>query len=71
MRRIYNFYFEKVSVQSRLSLEYISMEYWDRTFVLFCWFLGLMTMRDNWGHPYFVVRGEILGFTKDKQLQKH
>jgi hypothetical protein len=30
-----------------------------------------MIKRDNWGHPYFVVRGEILGFTKDEQLRKH
>ena len=30
-----------------------------------------MIKRGNWGHPYFVVRGEILGFTKDEQLRKH
>ena len=30
-----------------------------------------MIKRDNWRHPYFVVRREILGFTKDKQLRKH
>ena len=30
-----------------------------------------MIKRDNWGLAYFVVRGEILGFTKDEQLQKH
>ncbi|WZY93705.1 hypothetical protein YC2023_066034 [Brassica napus] len=23
------------------------------------------------GHSYFIVRGEILGFMKDEQLQKH
>ena len=23
-----------------------------------------MIKRGNWGHPYFVVRGEILGFAK-------
>ena len=27
--------------------------------------------RNSWGHSYFVVRGEILGFTKDGQLRKH
>ena len=32
--------------------------------------LGLRR-RDSWGHSYFVVRGEILGFTKDEQLRKH
>ena len=30
-----------------------------------------MIKRDSWGHPYFVVRGEILGSTKDEQLRKH
>ena len=30
-----------------------------------------MIKRDNWGHPYFVVRGEILGPTKDEQPRKH
>ena len=29
-----------------------------------------MIKRDNWGHSYFVVRGEILGFTKDELLRK-
>ena len=26
----------------------------------------VMINRDSWGHSYFVVRGEILGFTKDE-----
>ena len=30
-----------------------------------------MINRDSWGHSYFVVRGEILGFTKDELLRKH
>ena len=30
-----------------------------------------MIKRDSWGHSYFVVRGEILGFTKDELLRKH
>ena len=30
-----------------------------------------MIERDSWGHSYFFVRGEILGFTKDEQLRKH
>ena len=30
-----------------------------------------MIKMDNLGHPYFVVRGKILEFTKDEQLQKH
>ena len=30
-----------------------------------------MINRDSWGHLYFIVRGEILGFMKDKLLRKH
>ena len=30
-----------------------------------------MISGNNWWHPDFVVRGEILGFMKDEQLQKH
>jgi hypothetical protein len=32
---------------------------------------GVMMKRNSRGHLYFVVRGEILGFTKDKPLRKH
>ena len=39
------------------------------------YFVGLRTKvmmnRDRWGYLYFVVRGEILRFTKDKLLRKH
>ncbi len=39
------------------------------------YFVGLHTKvmmnRDSWGYLYFVVRGEILRFTKDKLLRKH
>ena len=31
----------------------------------------VMIKRDSWGHSYFVVRGDILGFTKDELLRKH
>ena len=31
----------------------------------------VMIKRDSWGHLYLIVRGEILGFMKDEQLQKH
>ena len=31
----------------------------------------VMIKRDKWGHSYFVVRGEILGFTKDELMRKH
>ena len=30
-----------------------------------------MIKRDSRGHSYFVVRGEILGFTEDELLRKH
>ena len=30
-----------------------------------------MIKRDSRGHPYFIVRGEILGFMKDELLRKH
>ena len=29
-----------------------------------------MIKRDGWGHSYFIVRGEILGFMKDELLRK-
>ncbi len=29
-----------------------------------------MIKRDSWGHTYFVVRGEILGFTKRRPTAK-
>lgn len=32
---------------------------------------GVMMKRNSRGHSYFVVRGEILGFTKDEPLRKH
>lgn len=32
---------------------------------------GVMINRDSWGHSYFIVRGEILGFMKDELLRKH
>ena len=31
----------------------------------------IMIKRSSWGHLYFVARGEILGFTKDKPMRKH
>ena len=30
-----------------------------------------MIERGIWGHSYLVVRGEILGFTKDELVRKH
>ena len=29
-----------------------------------------MINRDSWGHSYFIVRGEILGFMKDELLRR-
>ena len=31
----------------------------------------IMINRDNWGHSYYAVRGEILGFAYDELLRKH
>jgi hypothetical protein len=33
--------------------------------------IGVMINGDSQGHSHFIVRGEILGFMKDEQLQKH
>ncbi len=33
--------------------------------------ISVMIKRDSWGHSYFIVRGEILGFMKDELLRKH
>ena len=33
--------------------------------------MGVMIKRNSWGHSYFIVRGEILGFMKDELLRKH
>ena len=30
-----------------------------------------MINRDSWGHSYFAVRGEILGFAEDELMRKH
>ena len=53
--------------------KYISMELRDRTLVLFVLVFGtgVMINRNDWGHLYFIVRGEILGFMKDRLLEKH
>ena len=39
----------------------------------FSWYTRteVMIKRDSWGHPYFAVRGEILGSAKDELLRKH
>ncbi len=48
---------------------------WNNKIGLWYYFVGLRTKvminRDSWGYPYFVVRGEILGFTKDELLRRH
>ena len=33
--------------------------------------IGARVDRDGWGHLYLTVRGEILGFVKDRLLRKH
>ena len=50
---------------------------WNNEIGLYTYFgrFGLkcrvMINRDSWGHLYFIVRGEILGFMKDKLMRKH
>ena len=48
---------------------------WDNKIGLWFYFVGFKTRvminRDNWGHLYLEVRGEILGFSKDKLVRKH
>jgi hypothetical protein len=36
------------------------------------WLLAeVMINRNSWGHPYLIVRGEILRFIKDELMRKH
>ena len=48
---------------------------WNNKIRLRYYFVGLRTKvmmnMDSWGYLYFLVRGEILRFTKDKLLRKH
>ena len=48
---------------------------WNNHIGLGYYFVGLCTIvmvnRNNWGYLYSIVRGEILGFLEDTQLQKH
>ncbi|WZY93810.1 hypothetical protein YC2023_066139 [Brassica napus] len=39
--------------------------------ILLTFGIGVMINRDSREHSYFIVKGEILGFMKDKQLRKH
>ena len=43
----------------------------DFGFILLVFRNEVMIDRDGWGHLYLTVRGEILGFVKDKLLRKH
>ncbi len=53
----------------------LSILAWNNKIGLWYYFVGLrakvMINWDSWGYSYFVVRGEILGFTKDELLRKH
>ncbi len=48
---------------------------WNNKIGLWYYFVGLhtevMINRDSWGYLYRDVRGEILGFSRDKLLRKH
>ena len=66
-------YFEKIRVfKASLRLNTLA---WNNRIGRRAYFVGLGTVvminRDSWGRSYSVVRGEILGFTKDEQLRKH
>ena len=66
-------YFEKIRVfKAGLRL---NISAWNNTIGLLSYFVGLgtgvMIKRNSWGHSYFIVRGEILGFMKDELLRKH
>ncbi|CAL6280688.1 unnamed protein product [Bathycoccus prasinos] len=61
-------YFEKIRVfKAGLRLNILA---WNNTIGLLSYLVGLgmgvMIKRNSWGHSYFIVRGEILGFMKDE-----
>lgn len=39
--------------------------------ILLALMIKVMISMDSQGHSYIIVKGEILGFMKDKQLQKY
>ena len=53
----------------------LNISAWDNRIGLVRYFVGLgetvMINRDSWGRLYLIVRGEILGFNKDKLMRKH
>ena len=66
-------YFEKIRVfKAGLRLNRLA---WNNGIGPWCYFVGygteVMINRDSWGRSYFVVRGEILGFTNDELVRKH
>ena len=65
-------YFEKIRVfKAGLRLNILA---WNNTIGLLSYLVGLgmgvMIKRNSWGHSYFIVRGEILGFMEDELLRK-
>ncbi len=66
------FYFEKIRVfKAGFRLNTLA---WNNRVgrCSICWLLNrVMINRDSWGHLYLIVRGEILGFIKDKLMRKH
>ena len=66
-------YFEKIRVfKAGYCLNRLA---WNNGIGPRCYFVGygtgVMINRDSWGRSYFVVRGEILGFTNDELVRKH
>ena len=65
-------YFEKIRVfKAGLRL---NISAWNNTIGLLSYFVGLgtgvMIKRNSWGHSYFNVRGEILGFFERRTSAK-
>ena len=58
-------------LQAGIRHEYVSMEYYQNVcFILLVSKIDVMVNRDSWGHLYLIVRGEILGFIKDRLMRK-
>eukprot|EP00793_Prasinoderma_coloniale_P006241 PRCOL_00001071-RA len=54
-----------------VALNWVAFGVGDSGLILLVSETGVMIKRDSRGHPYFIVRGEILGFMKDELLRKH
>ena len=72
---ILDFYFEKIRV-FKAGILRLNKLAWNNKIGCRFYFVGfcrvdIMIDWDGQGHLYLIVRGEILGFVKDKLLRKH